>query len=160
MQSTFTLTTDIATNPEAAFAFVADMHQLIGGHPLIHSMTLTAATTDPDGLPVRTYEVKETLKLFGFLPVPNKYHFTQHIGQGQAFYCDIASPPVKLLNRYRVEATATGARVVEDVTITAPAWLMGYTRKTAYLAHVAMFERVKAALEAIYGVPSRPSGTP
>lgn len=147
MQSSFSLATDIAVSPEAAFAFVADAHKLIGGHPLIHAMTLTSETTGPDGHIWRSYEVKETLKMFGFIPVPNKYHFTQKMGDGMDFICDVSSPPVTMQNAYQIEPTATGVRVTEHVTVHAPKLLMGYTIRTAMKAHQAMFQRVKETLE-------------
>ncbi len=118
-------------------------------HPLVIRIDVIERGTTPDGFPFVVFDVTDSLRMMG-LPFKVKYRTKMIRFQAEnKLYLDAVSPGnVTTQVTWTLRETGGETALHEDVSLTAPSLLAGYSVNQSKQSHVGMFERLKAKMEA------------
>jgi hypothetical protein len=141
-----TLVQDVAAPPGQVRDFYVDLSNLPQTHPLVVSVKCTARREVAAGRQA-DYRVRDRIPL-GPLTLPVVYAARITVATTGAVTAEARQfPGVRLNSRVTFDPIEDGTRVAEQLTIRAPAPLLGFTVGQAVKAHIAMLAAVARKFE-------------
>lgn len=145
-EARFELAVEVGAAPEAAIAFLADLHRVRALHPLIVRVDDLAPA--PERPAARRYRVTDRLRV-GPLRLRAVYVAElERVSPRELRGTAWQRPRVEVYTRYRAEPAPGGARLVERALVRAPWPLLGTVRRRAEAAHREMLAGLGTALAA------------
>lgn len=144
----FTQSLTMAAPIDTIKSHFLDMSDLTLYHPLIVGITEIDPDTSIFGTPRRRFTVTDRMRVAG-INTRFSYLATSTLDDEGQPYCEaFQSPGIHLAIRYRCTTQDDGqVEVMESCTVEAPAPLVRYISRQAQMAHKAMLERIKVAVE-------------
>ncbi len=137
----------IATEPDAVFEEVVDVHRMIGLQPLLETVRDLPPASDG----AARYEAIECLRLLGVFRLRNPVTVEVRPRADRRavdFVAESGRGGVVLRNRIEMAPEGAGTRVVERVRVTMPAIFRPYVLYEARRAHRRLLASLKERLEA------------
>lgn len=142
MRADRVLSDEIPAPPEQVRAFYVDLDNIKAVHPLVVSVRATERTPTADGYR-QSYHVKDRIP-FGPFTLPTSYRATLTVPEvGEVLTEARQSPGVVLNGVVSFEPVATGTRITEAITISAPRPLATMTTREAVKAHIEMLAGIR-----------------
>jgi Polyketide cyclase / dehydrase and lipid transport len=138
----FELSVVVPAEPEKVREFLADMRECARIHPLI-TRVVRLSRRMPD---IDRYRIRDRMRL-GPITIAFSYLVeTTRTPEGDIVSDAYQFPRIHLHNRTSCTPTQDGTLVHEQVTITAPRFLVGTVRREGIRAHRAMLDNLAALL--------------
>ncbi|MCP5058363.1 MAG: SRPBCC family protein [bacterium] len=151
----FTISVDIAAEPERVHDLLSDLHALRILHPLIEE--IKDLKPDPEQPQARRYRVIDRIPI-GPIRIRAAYTATiRAVSSSEIRGTAEQFPRIRLDTTYHLTKTPSGTRLSESCRLTAPGPLCSWVRHQAQAAHQAMLERLGAHLAATHDKPGRRS---
>lgn len=142
MSTQRTVSAVIPAAPEVVRAFYVDLDNLRTLHPLIVSVQRIARTAGPDGHE-SSYRVRDRVP-FGPGTVAVTYTATLQVSADGDVWTEARQfPRVRLRGRVFFDEVDAGTRLTEQLSISAPWPLAGFTARQAVTAHAVMLAGIR-----------------
>lgn len=136
----------IPAAPAAVRAFYVDLDNIATLHPLVVAVERIARTVDGDGYLAR-YRVRDRIPM-GPLVLPISYVATLRVPVDGDVRTEARQfPRVLLRATVSFDAVTDGTRLTEELSISAPAPLLGVTVRQAVAAHTEMLAGIRRHFE-------------
>lgn len=143
-----TLADDVPAPPADVRDFYVDLRNMKLVHPLVVSVRTISRRDTTDGY-IEDYRVGDRIPL-GKLTVPISYRVRLAVPAGGDVVTSARQfPRVRLDGTVSFEAVGVGTRIVERLSISAPAPLAGLTTRQAVRAHRAMLGAIRRHFESV-----------
>jgi hypothetical protein len=143
MRAERVLSEDVPASPDEVRAFYVDLDNIKTVHPLVVSVRRTTRTELVDGY-CQSYRVKDRIPL-GPFTLPTSYTANLRVAStGPVITQARQFPRVRLYGVVSFEPAGTGTRLVERLTIDAPAPLAAITTREAVKAHIKMLAGIRS----------------
>jgi hypothetical protein len=141
----FELETEIQISLERLHSFLCDLHNFVPLHPLIESIDEIPPTSE---IPhARWYRVVDRIAIGPFRVRTAYTAALEPISDREVHGHAWQSPGVRLRTVYALEATESGTRLAERVSVEAPRILRGFVVSQAQRSHEETLGKMKALLE-------------
>ena len=147
----FVLETRLArTSPKRVFEELVDPRRQLGLQPLLASVTELGGSFDTGtGVVARHFEAVEVFRVFGIQWFRNRIRVrVVPVEPGRRVDFEARSRPgIVVRSSFELSPDGDGTRVRESVELRSPGILMGFVRREARAAQIALLGNLKARLE-------------